>query len=62
MHREVSHADQAFEQNLRYEEALVPEQDDLIRFSLGPLDEDETIKLVEAIPREVYAYRGMILG
>jgi len=50
----------AFEQSLPYEEALVPGQGDLIRFSFWSLDEGEAIMLAEAIPNEVYAYRGMM--
>jgi hypothetical protein len=50
----------AVEQGISYDETPVPGEDDVIRFSFQPMDDDATRKLAFAIPREAYARRAII--
>jgi hypothetical protein len=52
----------AAELKLQIEETEITGKDDLVRFSFGELDDATTQKLVHAVPRDVYAYRGTITG
>jgi hypothetical protein len=49
----------ALEQQLTYEEAPVPDEEDLVRFFFGSLDEKATRRLALAIPRQAYAFQGI---
>lgn len=52
----------ALELNVSYEEWPVPERPDLIRFAFPPMDEEFQRKLVLSVPREAFAYQGIVVG
>ena len=52
----------ARELNVSYEEWPVPERPDLGRFAFPPMDEELQLRLVLSVPREAFAYQGIIVG
>jgi hypothetical protein len=52
----------ASENGVSFDETPVPGEDNVIRFSFEPMDDDTTRKLAFAIPREAYAHRAIFDG
>jgi hypothetical protein len=52
----------ALELGISYDEAPVPGEDNVIRFSFEPIDDATTRKLAFAIPREAYARSATFVG
>ncbi|NKF24107.1 hypothetical protein [Solimonas marina] len=50
----------ASEHNLSYEERSVPGENDLVKFFFEELDAEKTKAFVFDVPREVYAFRGVM--
>jgi hypothetical protein len=51
----------ALKHELSYSEEAVPEREDLVSFSFGPMDDATTLKLLCDIPREAFAYQAVFL-
>ncbi|RTL21263.1 MAG: hypothetical protein EKK52_08615 [Burkholderiales bacterium] len=50
----------AVKHGLSYQEEVVPESADLVRFNFGPLDDATTRKFIFDIPREAYYFQAVI--
>lgn len=50
----------AAELNLSYQEESPPDEVAVTKFVFPPLDEVQTMRLAERVPREAYAYQGVV--
>ena len=43
-----------------FQESPVPSEEDVVKFHFGELSDDDTMKLLNAVPREAYYFNGII--